>query len=86
MAPQAKISAEDITVNLGQEEVCRILDLKENLNNSAVLEEYISRYLRLGWSLVAVDAQGGADLGLDFRHPRSSGLRSWQTSASRESK
>lgn len=70
MAPQAKIRAEDFTVNLGQEEVCRILDLKENLNNSAVLEEYISRYLQLGWSLVAVDAQGGADLGLDFRHPQ----------------
>ncbi len=67
MAPQAKISAEDLTVSLGQEEVCRILDLKENLNSSAVLEQCVSQYLHLGWSLVAVDAQGGADLGLDFR-------------------
>jgi hypothetical protein len=66
MGPPSKISAEDLTVNLGQDEVCRILDLKQNLTYSGVVEQCLSHYLQLGWSLVAMDARDGSDLGIDF--------------------
>jgi hypothetical protein len=69
MAYREKMGAE-MSVGLGQDEICRILDLKEHLQQSEVLEDYISRYLRLGWSLTAVDAAQGTDLGLDFSQPQ----------------
>jgi len=58
-----------ISAGVREEEVCRILNLKKNLDYSDILIKYASKYLHLGWDLVAVNARGDATLGLDFTLP-----------------
>ncbi len=60
-----------IDAGVREEEVCRILNLKNHLDYSDVLIKYTAKYLSLGWQLVAVTSRGQADLGLDFRQPES---------------
>jgi hypothetical protein len=57
-----------------EEEVCQILHLKKNLDFSDTLITYATRYLHLGWELVAVNGRGEDTLGLDFTAPE----RVWQ--------
>lgn len=52
-----------------EEEVCQILNLKKNLDYSDILIKYASKYLKLGWDLVGVNARGEAHLEIDFRGP-----------------
>lgn len=51
------------------EEVCQILNLKKNLDYSDILIKYASKYLKLGWDLVGVNARGETHLEIDFREP-----------------
>lgn len=72
----------NFAVKLGQDEIGRILSLKEELDYWEVLEEAAREYCRLGWSLLVVDDQG-KDLGIDFTQPfedwsEALGALSWQ--------
>jgi len=58
----------NFAVKLGQDEIGRILSLKEELDYWEVLEDAAREYCRLRWSLLAVDGQG-KDLGIDFHQP-----------------
>lgn len=76
------MSSRDFTIKLGQDEISRILGLKDDLDYWEVLEDAARGYLRLGWSLAVVDLQG-KDLGVDFCQPpdvwsRTMAELSWQ--------
>jgi len=58
----------DYTVRVGQEEIGRILNLRENLDQRELLVTYVSRYQRLGWVLTAVTGPG-EEADLDFNQP-----------------
>lgn len=65
--PEAEVPARKVAARVREEEVCRIINLKRNLDYSDILIKYAEKYLKLGWDLVAVNSLGGADLELDFR-------------------
>jgi hypothetical protein len=52
-----------------EEEVCQIYSLKKNLDYSDILIKYANKYLKMGWDLVAVNAQGEPAIDLDFQQP-----------------
>jgi hypothetical protein len=58
----------DFTVRVGQEEIGRILNLRENLDQRELLVNYAARYQQLGWVLAAV-AGPGQEADLDFNQP-----------------
>ncbi len=66
---QAQVPARNIKAGVREEEVCQIYNLKKNLDYSDILIKYANKYLKLGWDLVAVNAQGETALDLDFREP-----------------
>ena len=53
-------------VKIARGEIEHILRLKESFNYGGTLLAYAINYLNLGWSLVAIDAETGNDLGIDF--------------------
>jgi hypothetical protein len=53
-----------------EEEFCRILDLRKNLQLSDVLIQHINHYQSLGWNLAAVNSQNRVHQSLDFREPQ----------------
>ncbi|MDI6852653.1 MAG: bifunctional DNA primase/polymerase [Deltaproteobacteria bacterium] len=55
-----------VSAGIREEEVCQILNLKNNLDYSEVLVQYSTKYLRLGWDLLAVNFKGEPALDLDF--------------------
>jgi|UniRef100_A0A7C3Z0K6 hypothetical protein len=63
------VRAQNFKAGVREEEICQIFNLKKNLDYSDVLIKYASKYLKLGWDLVAVNAQGGTTLDLDFKQP-----------------
>ena len=65
-----KIAPEDISAGIRPEELGRILNLKKDLDYSDVLSKYASRYLQIGWDLVAINPKCAVDLDLDFRQPQ----------------
>ena len=64
-----QVPARHIKARIREEEVCQIYNLKENLDYSDVLIKYASKYIKLGWDLVAVNTQEETALDLDFRQP-----------------
>jgi len=58
----------DFTVRVGEEEIGRILNLRENLDQRELLVNYGARYQRLGWVLAAVTGPG-EETDLDFSQP-----------------
>jgi hypothetical protein len=69
MEAGVKVAPQDFAVRIGEEELGRILNLKENLEHCGILVRYAARYQRLGWALVGMNGQGADDLGLDFSRP-----------------
>jgi hypothetical protein len=65
-----KLSSIEPVVRIGQEEIGRILGLKENLDHNGLCLDFVDRYQSLGWSVVAMEARGGVDPDLDFSQPR----------------
>ena len=53
-----------------EEEFCRILDLRKNLQFSDVLIQHMSHYLSLGWHLAAVNSQNRVNQFLNFQEPK----------------
>lgn len=66
---EAQVSPRKIKAGVREEEVCQIFNLKKNLDYSDILIKYANKYLKLGWDLVAVNAQAETTLDLDFRAP-----------------
>jgi hypothetical protein len=64
------VSDKEFFIRIGQDEMSRILDMKENLDYKGLLLEFVDRYLSLGWDLVAMEGTGGTDLNLDFSQSR----------------
>src|SRR3974377_2083432 len=64
-----QVPAPHIKARIREEEVCQIYNLKENFDYSDVLIKYASKYIKLGWDLVAVNTQEETALDLDFRQP-----------------
>jgi len=60
----------NICGKIQEEEFCRILDLRKNLQLSDVLIQYMSHYLSLGWHLAAVNSQNRVNQALDFQEPK----------------
>ena len=60
----------NICGKIQEEEFCRILDLRKNLQFSDVLIQYMSHYLSLGWHLAAVNSQNRVNQSLDFQEPK----------------
>jgi hypothetical protein len=67
--PKKQVPVRHAKAGVREEEVCQIYNLKKNLDYSDILIKYANKYLKLGWDLVAVNAQGEAALDLDFRQP-----------------
>ena len=61
---------DNISGKVQEEEFCRILDLRKNLQFSDVLIQYMSHYLSLGWHLAAVNSQNRGNQLLDFQEPK----------------
>ena len=53
-------------VKIARGEIEHILKLKESFNHGGTLLAHAINYLNLGWALVAIDAETGNDLGIDF--------------------
>ena len=53
-------------VKIARGEIEHILKLKESFNHGGTLLAHAIQYLNLGWALVAIDAETGNDLGIDF--------------------
>lgn len=66
---EEQVPARQIKAGIREEEVCQIYNLKKNLDYSDVLIKYAGKYLKLGWDLVAVNAQAETALDLDFSLP-----------------
>lgn len=53
-----------------EEEFCRILDLRRNLQFSDILIKHMSHYLSLGWHLAVVNAQSRVQQMINFQDPK----------------
>lgn len=62
-----QMPARHIKAGVREEEVCQIYSLKKNLDYSDILIKYANKYLKLGWDLVTVNAQGETTLDLNFQ-------------------
>jgi len=57
----------ELEVRIGKGEIDRIFNLKAEIDHHSALADYTAGYLKLGWPLVALDADTGGDLGIDFQ-------------------
>ena len=53
-------------VKIARGEIEHILNLKASFNHGGTLLDHAIKYLNLGWALLAIDAETGNDLGIDF--------------------
>jgi hypothetical protein len=63
------LASKDLAVRVGQEEIGRIFNLKENLNLKDLLVTYAPHYQQLGWVLVGMKSPDSAPLKLDLSQP-----------------
>ena len=63
------MASKDFSVRVGQEEMGRILNLKENLDLKELLVTYAPHYQQLGWVLVGMKSPEGTPLELDLSQP-----------------
>jgi hypothetical protein len=63
------LASKDFSVRVGQEEIGRIFNLKENLDLKDLLVTYAPHYQQLGWVLVGMKWPEGSPLELDLSHP-----------------
>jgi Bifunctional DNA primase/polymerase, N-terminal len=63
------LASKDFAVRVGQEEIGRIFNLKENLNLKDLLVTYAPHYQKLGWVLVGMKSPEGTPLELDLSQP-----------------
>jgi len=63
-------SSAQFATKISPQELGHIITLRKNLDLMGVLGRFAEQYLKLDWSLVALDARTGDDLGLDFTLPK----------------
>ena len=63
------MALKDFPVRVGQEEIGRILNLKENLDLKELLVTYAPHYQQLGWVLVGMKSPEGTPLEIDLSQP-----------------
>jgi hypothetical protein len=63
------LAVKDIPVRVGEEEIGRILNLKEHLDLKELLLTYAPHYQQLGWVLVGIKSPEGTPLELDLSQP-----------------
>ena len=63
------MASKDFSVRVGQEEIGRIFNLKENLDLKDLLVTYAPHYQQMGWVLVGIKSPEGAPLELDLSQP-----------------
>ncbi len=63
------MAPKDFAVRVGQEEIGRIFNLKENLDLKDLLLTYAPHYQRLGWVLVGMKSPEGTQLEFDLSQP-----------------
>ncbi|MBM4301317.1 MAG: bifunctional DNA primase/polymerase [Deltaproteobacteria bacterium] len=63
------MASKDFSVRVGQEEIGRIFNLKENLDLKDLLVTYAPHYQQLGWVLVGMKSPEGAPLEFDLSQP-----------------
>ena len=63
------MAPKDFSVRVGQEEIGRIFNLKENLDLKDLLVTYAPHYQQMGWVLVGIKSPEGAPLELDLNQP-----------------
>jgi Bifunctional DNA primase/polymerase, N-terminal len=63
------LDPKNFSVRVGQEEIGRIFNLKENLDLKDLLASYAPQYQKLGWVLVGIKSPEGAPLEFDLSQP-----------------
>jgi hypothetical protein len=61
-------------IKVDSKELERIIQARKNLDDVKALAVYAAQYQNLGWSPVALEAQNGADLEVDFDQPQANWL------------
>jgi hypothetical protein len=64
----------NFSIKMDSKELERIIQARKNLDDVKALAVYAARYQDLGWSQVALEAQKGIDLEVDFRQPQANWL------------
>jgi hypothetical protein len=62
------------SIKVDSKELERIIQARKNLDDVKALAVYAAQYQNLGWSPVALEAQNGADLEVDFDQPQTNWL------------
>jgi hypothetical protein len=70
MKSPTEASSAQFATRVSPQELGHIITLRKNLDLMGVLGRFTEEYLKLGWSLVALDARKGNDLGIDFNLPK----------------
>jgi len=63
------VDPKDFPVRLGQEEIGRIFNLKENLDLKDLLATYAPHYQKMGWVMVGIESPGNTPSELDLSQP-----------------
>ncbi len=58
-----------LSPRVGEDELSRILNLREIQERRGQIAAFARRYLELGWNLVVLDTERGKELPVDFRQP-----------------
>jgi hypothetical protein len=74
MERTTEAASRQFSIKVDTQELDRIFQARRNLDEVKALAAYATQYQDLGWSLVALEAQNGADLGVDFDQPQASWL------------
>ncbi len=84
MGSQGKVAPDNYAVRVGEDEIGRILGLKQNHDLSEELLRTANRYHQLGWKLAVVRGWPFSDLGVDFSQPQDSWSKTLRELALRE--
>jgi hypothetical protein len=74
MERTTEAASRQFSIKLDTNELDRIIQARKNLDEVKTLAIYAAQYRNLGWSPVALDAQNGADLEVDFDQPQANWL------------
>jgi hypothetical protein len=67
-------ASRQFSIKIDTNELDRIIQARKNLDEVKALAIYAAQYKNLGWSPVALEAQNGADLEVDFDQPQANWL------------
>ena len=74
MERTTEAASRKFSIKVDSKELERIIQARKNLDDVKALAVYAAHYQDLGWSPVALEAQNGTDLEVDFDQPQTSWL------------